>query len=217
MPPGERRGLTRQQVLAAAVEIADADVLDALTMRKLAAALGVEAMSLYHYVESKAALLDGVLDTVVREVELPPATEPWDVQLRLLAHSFRRVGHRHPKILPLFAARAITSVDGFAPLERAYAILRQAGLDRDRALDAFLALASFVLGFAQTELGGLIQVTEGNAVDFLAVDPAEHPALIEMGGAFAAADPDRQFAFGLDLLIDGIRRLQTGAGSSTET
>lgn len=210
MPARARATLTKDRVLAAAVALADEDGIEALSMRRLGAVLGVEAMSLYNHVENKAALLDGILDRVVREVELPARTEDWDVQLRQLAHSFRRVGHRHPGVLPLFGQRAVSTVEGFAPLERAYEILREAGLSPDVALASFITVSSFVFGFAQTELGGLREVAEGPTIHFGHIDLDEHPRLAEMGVAFANSDSDREFAFGLDLLVEGLRRLISG-------
>ncbi len=210
MTTTERQPLTRARILAAAVELVDADGLDALSMRRLGAAVGVEAMSLYNHVANKDDVLDGLLDVLVCEIELPDRSEPWDDQLRAIAGGFRRAGHRHPRIFPLFGTRAITSIEGIEPLEQSFTALREAGLDADQALDAFVSLAAFAFGYVLIELGGLVDVTEGNAVAVLAVDE-QHPRLTEMGVAFLARDADRQFAFGLEQNLRGLADVIAGA------
>jgi AcrR family transcriptional regulator len=156
----ERLPLTRERIVAAAVVLADENGVDALSMRKLGAALGVEAMSLYNHVANKEDLLDAVLDAILLEMDLPDPDGPWDDQLRAIAHAFRRVGHAHPRIFPLFGSRSIRSVDGFRPLEQSYAAIRKAGLPPDEAFDAFGSLAAYVFGYVLTELE-VVDLAEG--------------------------------------------------------
>src|SRR5215210_607228 len=106
-------------------------------MRKLGAALGVEAMSLYNHVANKEDVLDGVVAELLVEVQLPDPDAPWPDQVRDLAHEFRRVGHAHPGAFLLLGSRPVRSLDAFAPLECAYAALRKAGLEPQVAHDAF--------------------------------------------------------------------------------
>ena len=204
-----RNPLSKDRILDAAVRLVDHDGLDGLSMRKLGASLGVEAMSLYNHVANKDEVLDGVLDRVLREVPLPDPAAPWDEQLRMLAHGFRRVGELHPGVLPMFGDRAIRSVEGFAPLVCAYQALRNAGLDPDAALDAFLALASFVLGFALVDRGAMRDVSGGQSLDLTAVEADDHarPGLVEFATTLGRADSHREFERGLDLLLDGLRGL----------
>lgn len=199
----ERLPLTRERIIAAAVELVDANGVDALSMRKLGAALGVEAMSLYNHVVNKDDVLDRILDQVLAEIELPDPSLAWDEQIRALAHGFRAAGHRHPGVFPLFGSRSITSFEGFRPLEQSYAALRDAGLSADDALDGFTALSSFAFGYVLTELGGLVDraLQHPWELDDVRVD---RPHLVEMGAALARRGPDRQFRFGLDLLIGGL-------------
>ena len=200
----DRLPLSRERIFAAAVELVDANGLEALSMRKLGAALNVEAMSLYNHVANKDDVVNGLLEGVLAEIQPAPIDLTWDEQLRDIAHKFRRAGHAHPRIFPLFGSRAIRSIEGFTPLEQSYGALRRAGLDPDAALDAFMSLSSFVFGYVLTELGGLLDVTNGHTIDFADVDPEEHPWLIEMGVAFLHRDGDRQFAVGLDQLLRGV-------------
>jgi len=200
-----REPLTRKRVVDAATVLIDAEGADALSMRKLGAALGVEAMSLYNHVANKDDLLDAVLDAALAEVQLPAGEGRWDDRLRFLAAEFRRAGLRHPGVLPLFGARAIRSVEGIAPLECAFGILRGEGLDPDEALDSFMAMATMVFGFMVVELGGFTEVVRGDGVDYQDQSFDGHPFLLELGLAFARRDGDRGFDVALDLVLSGIR------------
>lgn len=198
-----RPSLSLDRIVTAAVTLADREGLEQLSMRRLGAELGVEAMSLYHYVGSKDELLDRMLEHVITEIALPPDNESWWQQLWLLAHEFRNCGRRHPGVLPLFGARAIRSVEAFTPLERAYGVLRRSGLEPRAALDAVVTLAAYVFGFALIERGGLRDVLEGRTVDFARLG-TERPDLLEMGSVFVERDPDEQFAHGLRLVLSGL-------------
>lgn len=207
----ERTPLTRDRIVAAAVELVDANGVDALSMRKLGAALGVEAMSLYNHVVNKDDVLDGILDQVLAEIELPDRALPWDDQVRSLAHGFRLAGHRHPGVFPLFGSRSITSLEGFRSLEQSYAALRVAGLAPEAALDGFTALASFAFGYVLTELGGLVDGALAHTWDLDEQDLADRPHLLEMGQSLVHRDADRQFEVGLDLLIAGLAGMVAAA------
>lgn len=202
-----RPPLSRERIIAAAVELVDEQGLAALSMRRLGAALGVEAMSLYNHVENKDDVLDGMLDAVLREIPLPGEDLPWEERIRALARGFRRAGLDHPGVLPLFGSQAVRSVEGFRPLECAYSILRSAGLGPADAFDGFIFAASYVFGFALTEVGGIREVADSRGLDVGAVDAGERARLAEMGAAFTASDADVQFERGLDLVITGLRDL----------
>jgi TetR/AcrR family transcriptional regulator, tetracycline repressor protein len=208
----ERPPLTRDRIVAAAIELVDANGVDALSMRKLGAALGVEAMSLYNHVVNKDDVLDRILDQVLAEIELPDPDLPWDTQIGRLAHGFRTAGHRHPGVFPLFGTRSITTLEGFRPLEQSYAALRDAGLSPADALDGFTALASFVFGFVLTELGGLVDRALAQPWDLDAATIRARPHLVEMGQCLAQRDADRQFQVGLDVLLASLAGMVAAAG-----
>ena len=136
-PAGQRIPLSRERVLAAAVELADSGGVAALTMRKLAQRLGVEAMSLYHHVANKSALLDGLVDTVFAEIELPGATaeagtsEPsaldWKDAMRRRALSARDVLGRHPWATALMESRTSPGAATLRHHDAVLGILRRAG------------------------------------------------------------------------------------------
>jgi TetR/AcrR family transcriptional regulator, tetracycline repressor protein len=205
MPAG-RAPLTRPRIIAAARDLIDAEGLASLSMRKLGAALGVEAMSLYNHVRNKEDVLDGVLESLLVEVPLPDPALPWNDRLRQLAHSLRAVATAHPAMIPLFSTRQVTGQQAWAPLLCAFEILRQEGFDPAEALEAILAATSYVLGFVVTELGALAEVARDSEVDWKSLDARERWLLAELGEALVTGDPDRQFVSGLDLLMAGLER-----------
>ncbi len=173
--------LTRDLVLATAVRLVDELGLPALTMRRLGAELGVEAMSLYHHVDGKAALLAGVADAVMAELELPDPSLPWDERLLALARGYRALAHRHPHVFPLLVTGSGPAAG--AAVGAILAALRDAGLPDPLVGTAYAALVSLVEGFAMEELTGALVGT---------------PA----GGA---GEADAHFAGAVELLLDGVR------------
>lgn len=202
----ERAPLTRERIVAAALDLIDAQGLDALSMRRLGAALDVEAMSLYHHVDNKDDVLDGVLDRILAEVELPPDDGPWQDRVRALVRAWRKVALRHPEAFALVDARPIRSVEGYAPLESAFRILSDAGMSPAAALDAFGVSAALVLGCVRQATYSVESEVEGApSVDALRVRyPNLAEALDEHGEAI---DLDVQFEMAIEVLVAGLERL----------
>src|ERR687894_3158370 len=115
MAAAGRQPLNRRRVLEEAVRFADREGLEALTMRKLGAELGVEAMSLYNHVPNKGALLDGMVEVLLGEVEIPPRSKDWEVRVRDGYRAFRRLAHEHPNVFPLLVQRPPETLDGSWP------------------------------------------------------------------------------------------------------
>ena len=147
-----RRPLTRRRVLRAALAVVDRDGLDALTMRRLGSALGVEAMSLYRHVDGKEALLDGVVELLTQEIDVPPPGSEWREALRTILRSYRAVAHAHPHAFPLIALRPLRSAEARARAEAVVQMLLAAGFDRRTAEVAFGTAASYANGFLLEEL-----------------------------------------------------------------
>ncbi len=125
-------------------------------MRKLGSELGVEAMSLYIYVPSEDAILDGIVDLLFSEVELPLTSgRDWDDIARDLFSAFRRVLLSHPKSVTLLASRTVRSFQALAPIELSLGNLRRAGFDRRTTIDTHRGLLSFTVGYVLSEVGGL--------------------------------------------------------------
>ncbi len=142
-----RETLTRERILRAAVLLIDADGLEALSMRKLGAALGVQAMSLYRYVPSKDALLDGVQEAILAEMPVVSADRGWQAAVAEMACAFREVLARHPRAIPVFVRPAATVVV-LERIELPLQVLMDAGFDDLDALRAFQVMLAFVVGHA---------------------------------------------------------------------
>ncbi|HVN50971.1 MAG TPA: TetR/AcrR family transcriptional regulator C-terminal domain-containing protein [Acidimicrobiales bacterium] len=211
MSQGTREPLTRERIISAAVEIVDEGGFGALSMRKLGAAVGVEAMSLYNHVDNKEDVLDGILDAVLREVPPPDPDLPWDERLRELAHGFRRVGLAHPGVLPLFNSRRILTAEAFSSIAGIHGILLEAGFDEECALDAFVFVASFITGYLQIDMGRITMIAAGRVTDYASWDRVEHPGAVELGLGLVARDWNTEFDRCIDLMLSGLTALLVGA------
>lgn len=204
-----RRPLSRDSVLAAALDVVDRDGLDALTMRSLGNELAVEAMSLYHHVGSKSDVLDGLVDLVLRSVDLPDPGLEWSEWSRRFARVYRRIGAEHPHVFPLIALRPLATANAFRPVELGLEVFARAGFGELHALAAFQTLADFISGFALEELaaaGG-----EGSPV-IETLDATEFPRLRRFIGR--PMKRDVAFERGLDIIIDGIAVQLEGQGAT---
>ncbi|HEX8804537.1 MAG TPA: TetR/AcrR family transcriptional regulator C-terminal domain-containing protein [Acidimicrobiales bacterium] len=215
MPPRMRAGLTRQRVLRSALDLVDREGVDALTMRRLGRELGVEAMSLYSYVESKQDLVEGVVEQVFKEMPLiRPGLGPWQQRLRIHAATYRAVLLRHPNAVRLVAGRPLITDGTMAFVESALVELRSIGLGlitADRVLDV---LASFIIGHVSEQVGDVARraatEADGAPAGAVAPDPVRYPNVAGVAAA-PPADPDDEFAFGLEFVITGIERLLSEA------
>jgi AcrR family transcriptional regulator len=216
MSAQRRAPLSRERVLAEAVALADENGIGTLTMRRLADRLHVEPMSLYHHVANKDEILDGMVDVVFREVELPPAHTEWKTAMRDRAASARGALRRHPWAIGLMESR---STPGPATLRHHDAVigcLRNAGFTIELAAHAFSAIDSYLYGFAMQELNlpfTTPEETAAMAVTFLDQFPAEdYPHLAELTTQHVLQpgyDYGDEFDFGLDLILDGLERART--------
>ena len=202
-----RLPLTRDRILTVAVQIVDEHGVEGLTMRRLGAELGVEAMSIYNHLPNKAALLDGVVETVIGEIDLPPQEEDWTERLKRLGRSYRAMALRHPRCVPLLAMRPFSATPALEPVEIVFQALMEAGLDPAGSVDAYRTMASFALGYSMTEAAG----AAGGGAEMSPELQEQGAALLEgypsLAQAFphlAGADPAAQFEYGLDVLIEGI-------------
>ncbi|MDJ0925572.1 MAG: TetR/AcrR family transcriptional regulator C-terminal domain-containing protein [Acidimicrobiia bacterium] len=207
--------LNRERVLQAAVALADEAGLEALSMRKLGQRLGVEAMSLYNHVSNKDDLLDGIVDIVVGEIELPIAGEDWKSEMRKRAVSAREMFRRHPWAITVMETRATPGPASLRYYEAMIASLRLAGFSIEMAAHVFAALDSYVYGFVLQEIGLPFDSSEGAAevagsiVEQLPVD--KYPYFVEMAVEHAMQPGysfGNEFEYGLDLMLDALERAQ---------
>ncbi len=201
----KRRSLDRRRILEAAVRFVDREGLEALSMRKLGAELGVEAMSLYNHVPNKGALLDGMVEVLLGELELPPEDEGWEERIREAYRSFRRLAREHPNVFPLLVIRPPDTMDGVWLVEEFLKTLRGAGFDAETALYAFRALSGYASGYAMAEIRGFAMEPSGTRLGALTLSPDEFPNIHELGIHLGKVDHDAEFEFGLDLLLAGLK------------
>lgn len=212
---GPRAPLSRERVLDAALAIVDRDGLDGLSMRKVARALGAGAMSLYHHVADKDALLDELVDLVFAEIALPPAGAPWRAALAARMRSARDVLRRHPWAIALMESRTRPGPANLRQREAMLAVLRRAGFSPVAATHAQWVLDSYLYGHALQLATLPFEGAEGLAamaeeVFLPQLDAAAHPFLTETAHALAASgyDPDTEFDVGLDVVLDAVEALR---------
>ncbi|MFI1177591.1 TetR/AcrR family transcriptional regulator C-terminal domain-containing protein [Streptomyces melanogenes] len=209
---GERAGLSRQQILDAALALVDRDGLKSLTMRSLGEELGVEAMTLYHYVPNKDALLDGLVEQVLTAAT--PAMDDsadWRTALHAYATTLRAGLLRHPAVLPLLTSRPATTPATLDDIEALLRLLTVGGFPLGRALHALNSVAVFVIGHATAEAQIVVAAEEAGGADWLAALEAErYPLLIRAASEGVGADDAERFAFALDALLIGFEALRSG-------
>ena len=215
-----RAGLTRDRVLGAAVELADQEGLDGLSMRKLAKRLGVEAMSLYNHIPGgKERLLDGMVDLVFDEIDVPALDRPWRDELRKRAISTRAALRRHQWAVGLMEARANPGESNRRLHETALACLRNAGFSVAEAIHAYSVQDAYIYGYALQERTLRLETRDAwrkVAKSQLAErgrEPDAYPSTTEVLRHIAKRgfSHDEEFLFGLDLILDGLERRLPGA------
>jgi AcrR family transcriptional regulator len=222
--PAPRIPLSRDRVLRAAVTFADENGIEALSMRKLAHAVGVEAMSLYNHVASKEDLLDGMIDLVFSEIELPSAAGSWKKAMRQRAISVRAVLARHRWAVGLMESRTSPGPATLRHHDAVLGCLREAGFSLELAAHAYSALDSYIYGFTLQERGLPFDTPQESAAlaqVMLARFPAgQYPHLAEfMFGHVLQPGYDygAEYEFGLDLILDGLETAHRTAQSPNRT
>jgi AcrR family transcriptional regulator len=212
--------LTRERVLQAAVALADRGGVRSLSMRKLAQELGVEAMSLYHHVANKDDILDGIVDVVFGEIDLPDASveADWKAAMRRRAISAREVLRRHPWATGLMESRSTPGPATLRHHDGVLRVLRTAGFSVELSAHAFSVLDSYIYGFALQEANLPFQDSEELAAvadTILSNLPAdEYPYFTEIAVEHALQPGysyGNEFLFGLDLILDGLDRARAAA------
>jgi TetR/AcrR family transcriptional regulator, tetracycline repressor protein len=201
----KRRPLDRRRILETAVRFVDREGLEALSMRKLGAELGVEAMSLYNHVPNKEALLDGMVEVLLGELEVPPSGEDWEERVREAYRAFRRLAHEHPNVFPLLVVRPPDTMDGVWLVEEFLKTLGEAGFAPETALHAFRALSSYATGYAMAEIRGFAMEPGEAHLGAKSLSAAEFPHISGLDYYLEEVDRDAEFEFGLDLILAGLR------------
>ncbi|HEX7044306.1 MAG TPA: TetR/AcrR family transcriptional regulator C-terminal domain-containing protein [Burkholderiales bacterium] len=193
--PPRRQPLSPDRIYRAALAIIDREGVESLSMRRLAAALGVDAMSIYHHVPSKRALMQGIYETVLGELPLPaPDDGAWQEALRALGRRFRALARRYPKVFPHLIASAEATAREIEIYQRLCAILTRAGLSAVDASRATRAIYTYATGLALVAATALCRRRRHQGASAPPDD------------ARSRGEGEQDFAFSIELLIAGIER-----------
>jgi AcrR family transcriptional regulator len=208
-----RLPLSRDRILRAALELVDVGGIDSLTMRKLGHALGFEAMSLYNHVANKDDVIDGILDLVLAESELPSPSGDWDGAVRASAISVHAALRRHP-----WASAVVMAPGRLRPARLRYmdsllGRIREAGFSAETTYHAYHVLDGHIFGFSLWEASH--SYSDADASEMMAafertITADEYPYLREHGEQHFAEGPHHDvsaFEFGLDLILDGLKKI----------
>jgi len=213
--------LSRERTLSAAIDIADADGIDSLSIRRLAQELGFKPMSLYNHVTNKDGILDGIVDLVFAEIALPSGDADWTQDMRRRGQSARDALLRHPWASTLMQSRKNPGPATLRHHDAVIGTLRAAGFTIHQTAHAFTVMDSYIYGFAQQQQNLTYTTAEEAKVvaeGILRLLPAKtYPHLAEMIVEHALQpgyDAAAEFDFGLDLILGGLDRGLPGSGPS---
>jgi len=211
-----RAPLNRERVLRAALTLADKGGIESLSMRNLGHEVGVEAMSLYNHVANKDDILDGIIDLVYSEIDVPSAETDWKLAMRRRGISVRDVLVRHPWATSLMQSRSKPGPAILRHNDSVIGSLRQAGFTIEMAAHAFSVMDGYIYGFALQQVNLPSRTSEESAElaqNILEGLPADrYPHFAEMVTEYALKpgyDYAKEFEFGLDLILDGLERFRS--------
>ncbi len=205
--------LSRERVLRGALAVADTQGLGALTIRSLATELGTKPMSVYYHVANKDEILDGIVDIVFDEIELPVAGRDWRSELTRRADSAREVLRRHRWAIGLLESRTSPGPATLRHHDAVLGTLRAAGFSAALTAHAYALIDSYVYGFALQEASlpfegpASVGAVAGPIMELMAV--GDYPHMVEMATSYylqPGYDFGGEFRFGLDLILDGLER-----------
>jgi TetR/AcrR family tetracycline transcriptional repressor len=212
---GTKPRLSPDVIVSSALALADAEGLDALTIRRLAQEHGVTPMAMYWHFNDKEALLDGIAEHLITAVELPaPTDEPWDVQLRAILRAFLVAIRPHPNVAGLALKRILACESGLAMAEQALGLLREAGFSAEKAAELGSFLLFAVITMVTSEPGphdGVVgeareEMIRQKSASLTALSPTRYPNVRAAGPALVACvDAEEYFRTNIDLLVSGVR------------
>lgn len=202
-----RTPLTRERIAGAALELVDREGLDALSMRKLGAALGVEAMSLYNHVQNKDDLFDALSDLLHRQIlarYAPPAGSSWRERATHMAFAYWHLAQAHPNAFAIVGERPVASPAGIAVLGECVRLFTDAGFEQQRASLMFHTAAAWLVGAINQELTLMRELRQGKG--FVPADvPSELAFLPAFKETCLAIDPADRFRAGLEVILAGVQ------------
>lgn len=218
--PRKRHPLSREKVLGHALDLADESGIAALTIRSLAQSMGTKPMSLYYYVANKEEILDGIVDLVFSEIELPSPVGDWRDEMRRRARAMRGALKRHPWAVGLLESRSSPGPATLRHHNATLGTLRAAGFSVPMTAHAYALLDSYIYGFALQEAAlpfdGRDTAAEITTPIMERFSTGEYPHMVEIAVEHVLKpgyDFGDEFDFGLDLILDGLGRSIQGPGS----
>jgi len=198
--------LDRERIVEAALAIIDAEGLEALSMRRLGVALGVNPMAAYYHVPNKAALYDLVLDALMTGVDISAVTSegPLDERLKQAARAYRAAILAHPRAIPVMASRSLRTAAALRPVEPLLGILFEAGLTATESLAAVDSLGQYILGVCVGYYHHMVDDEAAAEREFDELDPAEFPNVSRILAEGRYAGTEAEFEFGLDAIVRGL-------------
>jgi TetR/AcrR family transcriptional regulator, tetracycline repressor protein len=210
-PRASRRGpLSRAEIVRAALDIAEREGLEQLSLHKIAAAVGVKTMSLYNHVADKADVLDAMADQILAEVAIPDVDAlAWEDALRELSAAFRAAAVRYPHSAPLVLVRRLNTPSVLPIVDATLRTLYRIGLDSAAAVHTLRTMIAFQVGSLLREVGTM-QGEAGAPATIVATPQAALidaglPAVAASAAELAVCDHEAELQFGLDLLLDSLR------------
>lgn len=203
-----REPLSRERIELAALDLIEEEGLAGFSTRKLAARLGCEAMSIYHYFPSKGHLMDALIDHVIDETTMPDPSLPWIERLRLLGYEIRRAFTKRPRLFLFVGTHRMNTPKGLAFLNRVITMFEESGLDHEDSVRVFRAVSYYIMGAGLDETAGYSRGP--STVDPVPLETmrTQYPAVLNAGQFFKPADFDRTFALGWELMLSGIEQLR---------
>ncbi len=199
-PPRRGRGrpakLSRESIVTAALGLLDREGAQALTMRRLGAELGVEAMSLYRHLADRSALLEALAHRLATEIETSPGESDWADALRAFAGELRALARRHPAAFSLVGTQVLGTPSELQPIEDVLASLRHGGFTPARAIFAYRLITSYARGYALSEIAGFAIEAPGDV---------PLPAVRSLGRRLASEPTEANFRAGIETIVAGLR------------
>ncbi len=213
MANNSNAALSRERVLLAAIQLADEGDIDSLSMRKLAQALGVQAMSLYNHVANKDDILDGIVDMVIGEIQVPDLSMDWKIAMRQRANSAHQVLLRHPWAAIMIMSRVNVGAANFRYVDATIGCLHKAGFSLEMADHAWNAIDSHIYGFTLQELRFPFapeDYSEAAQWGLPMIPEEKYPYMNALTHRVIAKDYDgiHDFEFGLELILNGLDALR---------
>ncbi|TGQ95689.1 TetR/AcrR family transcriptional regulator [Mesorhizobium sp. M8A.F.Ca.ET.208.01.1.1] len=209
-----RGRLSREMIEDAAFEVIEREGLSGFSMRKLAAALGCEAMSIYHHFPSAAHLHEALVDRLIGALEIPDASLPWRQRMRIAIEDFRRIGRDHPAYSSFIVTYRMNSPTCLVWLNGIIGLFKDGGFGTELSARLFRTVGYYLMGAVLDENAGYSRGP--SAVNTVSDEQLarDYPNVMAAGRFFGAAEFDKTFELGLDMVLDEMERLRDGANAS---